>query len=150
MWPNAILDELQAERDRVGEVIAEANRAMASTWCSAEDLRERVLAIRFALISYTDIEDDLMPEVLRTLDEWGAEQREEMGREHLRRRGAIAQALATLDSLPHVASEETTRATAGLLAQLNADVLSSLAEEDRLFRGAVSRNDANRFNGFGG
>lgn len=150
MWPAQILEELQAERGRVGEVFEEVAHALQRDGSSTHELREHLLALRFALLTYTTIEDQLLPEVLRTLERWGADQMDLIGRAHVRRRGLLAQALAEMDDITTKAMQGDRLTVRGLLTRLRDSVLTALEKEDLVLRDAVARNDNSRFNGLDG
>lgn len=149
MWPSEILDELRAERGRVGEVFAEVRRTL-DRGSSSHELRERLLGLRYAVLDYTGIEDELLPEVMRTLEVWGTEQMDAIGRAHAELRGVVARALAMMDDLSLDAMPDDPRALKLVLARLYDELSAALAREDAVLRNATDRDDVKRFDGFGG
>jgi len=141
MWPTEMLSELKAERSRVREMIADASRLLGRSSASCDQLRDYVLALRRALLSYTDREDELLPRVLETLAGWGEVQAARVRHEHAERRAMLACALDRAQSLTERCSSENPAPFAEFLGQLLAEVLEVLEDEEPLLAEAAIRNE---------
>lgn len=152
MWSFEILDRVQAERTRVREVIAEVERKFRASGCPSGELCAHVRALRDAIVQYTQAEDSLLPEALSTVEGWGAEQLAQLEREHARRRQVLDNAMAVLEACsPMVAAGDGRSTVIDQLARHTAELLKVLAsEDDEVLDKAVERDEATRYDGFGG
>jgi hypothetical protein len=146
-----MLEELSAERRRLRAELARADRAVEKASCSAGELRRLLVTLRDAHRSYTDLEDELMPQVLGAL---GAVRGDvdvaSMRDEHARRRSSLDAALAAMDGLGTYESPGDVYAmTDALVVFMNA-VSAALYAEERLLRSASDRTEAMNNDGFSG
>jgi len=145
MTPGQVYTRLLEERSRLRATVAAVSSTLA-TVSHADELRESALCLRNAVSDYTDVEDQLLPEVLRGLDAWGAERVNQMFAEHGRRRENLVEELSAID-----ASGCDPFRVKRLLIELITVVLSALAtEEEQLLRPDVLRDDDTNVDEFGG
>jgi hypothetical protein len=139
-----MLEELDGERARLRREIARSDAALGSADCSANELRSRVLVLRDAIGAYTDVEDELMPQVLKTLAAWGEEERSAMIVEHSRRRASLESVRRDLDALGTYEVPGDVYGITDVLLNLRSAVSRALDDEERLFRDAALRASARR------
>jgi hypothetical protein len=144
MWPVAMLEELARERSRLRREIARSDTALGSADCSASELRSRVLMLRDAIGAYTDVEDELIPQVLKTLGSWGEGERSAMITEHSRRRATLESARRDLEALGTYEAPGDVYGITDVLVNLRSAVSVALDDEERLFRDAALRASARR------
>jgi hypothetical protein len=85
-------------RKRIGEVRTEA-AAVSTVGRDHDRLRSLTDALTTALCAHNDREEELLGEVLPTLDAWGPVRREIMTEQHVLEHGHLVDALEGLDSL---------------------------------------------------
>lgn len=124
-----ILERIRRERDvlrrRVEDAVELARRVLSGENPSDADLHRCAEALQRAMLHYIDLEDELLPQVLRNVDAWGPARVEQMRREHAERRRTLQRVVEALDARPH-----DHVLAAGLLCELAAQVLVALADED--------------------
>jgi hypothetical protein len=150
IWPAAMIDELARGRDRVRTEIARAEGSIRSERSTSLELRSRVLALRGALCEYTDLEDELMPYVLKALGEWGDDQIGSMWIEHANRRIGLESAVCDLEALGDWDDPGDVYGMTDALVHLGIVVRSALDAEQALLRRATDRTDDMNYNGSGG
>jgi hypothetical protein len=120
------LQLLMDERSRICAAAAAAQaEASADDCCFVQVLHDHALALREAMTTYTDLEDTILPDILRDADAWGTVRLERMQNEHRERRLVLDRVLESIDARPTDPSSLRTT-----LIDLANEILRELAIEE--------------------
>jgi hypothetical protein len=100
MRPGEAFRRLMLERSRICDAAAAAKSIAEQRPTTAQLLHDYANVLRAAMTAYTDLEDEILPDVLQAVDAWGPVRVEHMRAEHGRRRAVLDRALRLIDGRP--------------------------------------------------